>query len=438
MKFTKSFYDWCIENNRKDLLNRWNYELNADDPQNVAFTSHNKFYFNCNKHVNHKPTFICLASLTSAAQNIRCSECNSFAQWVIDNYDQEYLNKIWNTELNLMSPWEVSAKSHYDIYLNCDKVEYHKGYKTNAARFTSGQKICGFCHGLQVHPLDSFAAFGQSTYGKDFLQRYWDYEKNNVNPYEITRAGSTKIWLKCQDKAYHGSYLVRASDFSLEKSKCPYCRGLMVNRLDSVGYKYPMIFDFWSENNDSTPYDYTIHSARKVWLKCDCGIHKDYTKQIRDAIDAGFHCPQCASLRNESYLEEAVRVYILNKYPYRLEHEYACSVVAINPHTGRKLPYDNEVFLPNDAHLIIEVHGQQHYMITHLTVLSAEQKGISAEDAFKQQKIRDKIKKDYINSLQNYFFMEIPYSSYTDESYKTLIDNKIQEILSNPTLTCAS
>lgn len=137
-------------------------------------------------------------------------------------------------------------------------------------------------------------------------------------------------------------------------------------------------------------------------------------------------------------MEEAVRIYLSNEYQYRLEHEYTCSVAAINPDTGRKLPYDNEVLLPNNIHLIIEVHGKQHYMITHLTVLSAKQKGISAEDAFKQQKKRDKIKKDYINSLQNYFFMEVPYWSYIDESYKTLIDDKIKSILNNPTLTCAS
>lgn len=438
MGFKQSFYDWCIDNNRKDLLDRWNYELNINDPKNVAFTSHNKFYFNCDRHANHRPTLVCLASLTSSGQNIRCSECNSFAQWVIDNYDQGYLNKIWNMELNSISPWEVSAKSHYDIYLNCDKVEYHKGYKTCAARFTSGQKICGFCHGLQVRPLDSFAAFGKNTYGDDFLERYWDYEKNNVNPYEIAKAGGTMVWLKCQDKTYHDSYLVRVSDFSLGKSKCPYCRGLKVNYFDSVGYKYPMIFDFWSEKNNLTPYDYTIHSAKRVWLKCNDGIHNDYQKQIRDAIGAGFHCPQCVNLRNESYLEEAVRIYLSNEYQYRLEHEYTCSVAAINPDTGRKLPYDNEVLLPNNIHLIIEVHGKQHYMITHLTVLSAKQKGISAEDAFKQQKKRDKIKKDYINSLQNYFFMEVPYWSYIDESYKTLIDDKIKSILNNPTLTCAS
>ena len=27
----QSFYDWCIENNRQDLLDRWDYDLNKKD-----------------------------------------------------------------------------------------------------------------------------------------------------------------------------------------------------------------------------------------------------------------------------------------------------------------------------------------------------------------------------------------------------------------------
>ena len=101
----------------------------------------------------------------------------------------------------------------------------------------------------------------------------------------------------------------------------------------------------------------------------------------------------------------------------------------MNPYTGRKLPYDNDVFLNNDHHLIIEVHGKQHYMITNLTNLSAKQKNISAKDAFEGQCLRDKIKEDYVNSLPNYHILIVPYWTFNDESYKTLIDNKIQEII---------
>ena len=32
LKNSKSFYDWCIENNRQDVLDRWDYKLNNCSP----------------------------------------------------------------------------------------------------------------------------------------------------------------------------------------------------------------------------------------------------------------------------------------------------------------------------------------------------------------------------------------------------------------------
>ena len=32
----ESFYDWCVKNNVKDALERWDYELNNTSPNNVS------------------------------------------------------------------------------------------------------------------------------------------------------------------------------------------------------------------------------------------------------------------------------------------------------------------------------------------------------------------------------------------------------------------
>ena len=45
-----------------------------------------------------------------------------------------------------------------------------------------------------------------------------------------------------------------------------------------------------------------------------------------------------------------------------------------------------------------------------------------------------KYKDDYINALDNCHYLVIPYWTESDESYKTLIDNKIQEILNSTKL----
>ena len=423
-----SFYDWCIKNNRQDLLDRWDYELNKQSPDSISWATNEKVYFKCDKHTNHHSTFVRVASLTSAKQNILCIECCSFAQWVIDNYSEEYLKLIWNDELNTKSPWDIMAKSHIDIYLNCDKVDYHKGYITTPARYTSGQKVCGFCHMLQIHPNDSFAAYNIKRFGADFLEKYWDYNKNIIDPYSISPFTNKKVWIKCQDKEYHGSYDVRAQDFSYEKSKCPYCRSIRVHPKDSLLFYYPDVDILWSDKNTTSPIEYSLNSGKDIWLKCSCGKHADFKKQVREAIKCGFKCPECTRERKESYLQEKVRTYISDVYDVILNHEYQCGIIAYNTDTHHYMPYDNEVIIDGNNFLIIEVHGEQHYHITPFAIMQARYRNTTPEQALADQQYRDKIKKDYALS-QGYYYLEIPYWTERDESYKTLIDSKINEIL---------
>lgn len=428
-KSGKSFYDWCIENNRQDLLDRWDYDLNDCVPNDVSYASRKNCYFKCNKHSWHNSKKMTLANITCTGNKIRCEQCESFAQWVIDNYDEQYLEKIWNVDLNNKSPWKIAAKSHCDIYLNCDKVEYHVGYKTTPARFTNGQKVCGFCHSLQVHPLDSFAAYNIKMYGDDFLEKYWDYDKNTVDPWKISSKSGKSIWLKCIDKDYHESYIVKAIDFSDGRSACPYCAHQKIHPLDSVASEHPRILDIWSNKNTTSPYEYSSGSGKKAWFKCENGMHEDYCRPIREVVDSMFRCPKCGRLNRESALEEKTRTYVEATYGYPMFHEQDCSIHAINPNTGYKMPYDNEIVLLNGEHLIIEVHGPQHYYVTEYTKRTAKAEGKTPEQVLAEQQERDKIKREYVLSLGHYHFLELRFSWFKGIKYKTLIDNKIQEIL---------
>ena len=429
-KSGKSFYDWCVENNRQDLLDRWDYDLNNCAPKDVSYAaSKKKYYFKCDKHSWHNSKSILLSSITSGGNRIRCEQCESIAQWILDNYDMEYLEKIWNYELNHKSPWNISAKSHCDIFLNCDKIDYHIGYKTTPARFTGGQKMCGFCSGLQVHPFDSFAAYNINKYGDDFLVKYWDYDKNTVDPWKISVKSGQSILLRCSDVDYHESYIVKAVDFSDGRSACPYCAHQKIHPLDSVASKYQKILDIWSERNATSPYEYSSGSGKKTWFKCENCAHEDYYRSIREVVDSVFRCPKCGRLNRESALQEKTRNYIETMYNYPIYHEQDCSIIAINPNTGYKMPYDNEIVLSNGEHLIIEVNGPQHYYITEYTKRSARAEGKTPEQVLKEQQIRDNIKRDYVLSIGHYHFLELRFSVFKGTKYKTLIDKKIQEIL---------
>ena len=133
--------------------------------------------------------------------------------------------------------------------------------------------------------------------------------------------------------------------------------------------------------------------------------------------------------QQQSYLQKKVDLYIKENYKYEYNREEDCSLQCFNPNTGYRLPYDGEVVI-NDKKLLIEVQGLQHYEICLLTKLDAKERGVTPEEAFKLRQWRDQVKKDYAIS-QGYHYLEIPYWTETDESYKALIDDAIHKILNS-------
>ena len=211
----QSFYDWCMENNRQDLLDRWDYDLNKKSPKERPFNTRVKTYFKC-PCGKHPSTGIFLSMREKSGNyDIVCIGCNSFGQWGIDNI--------------------------------CD----------------------------------------------DFLDKYWDYDKNTVNPMVIAKMSNCTVYIKCQEKECHGSYSVYPYDFVGKGIRCPYCHMQKIHPLDSLGSIYPKSLNFWSDKNECSPFDVAPKGSKKVWFKCDSKIHEDYLSRIYRAVNRNFECPKC-------------------------------------------------------------------------------------------------------------------------------------------------
>ena len=347
-KVKYSFYDWCVDNYHEDWLDLWDFKLNKTYPNKISYKSAKSYWFKCKNHKDHKSEKHKLNNLIKQNHMI-CHQCNSFAQWCVDN-------------------------------------------------------IC-----------------------QNFLEKYWDYNKNNVDPYKIPRGSSTKVWIKCQEKDYHGSYIVSCAKFTVDECRCPYCNknSGKVHKYDSLGYLYTEVLEIWSDKNDKSPYEYAPQTNLKVWFKCRNDKHEDYLQSINNAVNRNFRCPDCVKESRDSLLQIKVSKYITESYNYTLLHEYNCTINPINPKTNYHMPFDNEI---KELKLIIEVNGNQHYEPSFFIKLNAKKYGISIEEAFKRRQGKDEYKKQYALS-HGYYFLEIPYTAEKDDKYKEMIDNKIKEIL---------
>jgi hypothetical protein len=418
----KSFYDWCIENNRIDLLDRWDYELNTKYPEDVGMTSANLYYFKCPVDL-HKSTPY---KLTNFARHInsdvKCVFCNSFAKWGIDNFGSDFLDKYWDYDKNNdIDPWVLAYKSNTDIYIFCQEKSYHESYNTQPAKFIAGHR-CPYCINRKVHPNDSFAAVFPEMVDR------WSHN-NDKSPFEYSPHSSEKVWFKCP-KGIHPDYeqkISNAVDYNFRCKECSLDESRKPNDLVGMTFGRLTVKSLDMESKQTVSKDGYVRY--RWWCQCSCGNSK--LKSVLGSHLTSGRIQSCGCLKHSecSQLQLKVENYIQDVYGYQINHEYNCDIVAKNPKTGRKLPYDNEVIIP-EKRLIIEVMGESHYKIDLYVKKNAARHNNTPEQELEYLQYRDQIKKDYALS-QGYHYLEIPYWTESDESYKTLIDDTIHKILNS-------
>ena len=272
------------------------------------------------------------------------------------------------------------------------------------------------------------------------LAKRFDYNKNvGINIQDLSVHSGKYVWWQC-DVCGH-SWKSKVATVSNSKGNCPECyrknaiNNIIASRLNkngSLADNYPDLLTEWDydKNTDITPSTVTVKSNKKVWWKCaKCG--HEWQTTVAHRVE-GEGCPYCYRFE-KSNLQKKVQGYIEDAYDYNCMYEYDCSLKCRNPKTNHLLPYDNELIIDDNIRIIIECHGEQHYKICGLTKLAAKKYNTTTEEALKYIQWKDEYKKQYALS-QGYYYLEIPYFTESDESYKTLIDNKIQQIANNTKL----
>lgn len=271
-----------------------------------------------------------------------------------------------------------------------------------------------------------FGEFHTQQIGSDFLEKYWDYEKNIVNPNKIGKGSRIKIWIKCQEKDYHDSYEIFAYSFT-QGCRCPYCSGKLIHSNDSLGYHYPQVIELWSDRNEFSPFEITYGSGKDIYLKCADGLHEDYKTKPYRAKDHDFRCPICSHDQDKSRLQTKVENFITEEFGFKMLHEYDCNIIAQNPKHIKNsyMPYDIEI---PELKLICEVQGEQHDHITGWTKSHAKRNNTTPEYELMKRKLYDRYKK-YIAWKNGYNYIEIPYWFEWNDNYKDLLRQKIYKII---------
>ena len=415
-----------------DLNKIWSDKNGDLDPWKITKSNDKKVWVKCTKTDYHDDYLRRAAYIVTGQECPYCASTkvhpkDSFAQYIIDNYGD--LNKVWSDKNGDLDPWSVSIGSDKKVWLKCTKTDYHGLYLNTCHNFTIGQR-CPYCSGRKTHPKDSLGQFIIDNFGEEFLWKIWS-DKNDKTPFEFTPYSSKKVWFKCQKKDYHDSYLITCAQFT-NGTRCPYCSGRKAHPKDSLGqyiinnYGEEFLWKIWSDKNDKTPFEFTPRSNKKVWMECPDKKHESFKRSCFLSTLAEYRCPKCSKNRRKSYIEEKTKTY-LEDLGYDVKTECDCTLIPINPKTKQYLPFDNEIILENGVHLIIEVHGAQHYeykSYKSLSNVSEEQ----AKQGFHYRQLKDRYKRMFCKKC-GYEYLELSYKCFRNDKYKEIIDNKINRIL---------
>ena len=253
----------------------------------------------------------------------------------------------------------------------------------------------------------SFAEWGIENIGEDFLNKYWDYKKNKLDPYKISYGSHKKVWIKCQEKEYHDSYEILCNSFT-SGQRCPYCshNGGKCHKLDSLGYLYPkeaeaIVLDKRNNITMNDLYEIPPNSTKRFYVvdtKCGKGSSK---KKLVYKIIRGIYCEYCSD--GVSIPEKFVSS-VLSQLNIDCIKQY-------NLYWSNNRKYD--FYIPN-LNMIIETHGGQHYNECNLT-----------KRTLKEELENDNLKKELAlkNGIENYIIIDCRHSTL-----EWLKENVIKEL----------
>ena len=397
----------------------WDFEKNTLNPYHISKHYNGKVFIKCQEKDYHESyETIC----NDFIKGRRCGYCypagktpkvhpkDSFGQWLSDN-DLSYL---WSDK-NIIDAFKISKSSNLKIWMLCDKKDYHNdngGYEISCANFVIGQR-CGYCKpaskNQKVHPKDSFAQYHIDNTDKDFLEKYWDWDKNTVNPWEITPGSGKRVWIKCQNeeinklnglkkKDYHGSYEIPSCEFT-GGTRCSYCWSRKIHPYDSFGYHHFDKVMSWHPDNKISPFKVSKSSSKKYKFICQsCG---EIWMSTISNINGGKWCPICSSSKGEKKVKSWLDEHNIN---------YIYDEPCFNDLTGiGGNPLRPDFILPNHK-IWIEYDGKFHF------------KKMYDDDGHEIIKEHDKLKDNYAKK-HGWKLIRIPYWEF--DNIKFILEKEI-------------
>ena len=293
--------------------------------------------------------------------------------------------KIWcqsnKVLFDLISDTYINATTK--LVWKCQNKNCNEIFNKTWADISQNQG-CPYCKGLKVGLSNCLA-----TKNPKLASEWHPTLNNKLTPYDVTCGSSKNIWWKCSKNPNHMWHTTIKNRNN--GNGCPYCSGRLSTFENNLLICNPELCVEWNYGkNNKSPSEYTQKSGQRVWWKCS-KCSNEWEAEINNRAN-GNGCPTCNKSKGENKIELAL---IKNNILYNIQFTFS--------NCKYKNPLEFDFYLP-DYNMCIEYQGIQHYEPIDFAGRGEEW----AKKLFKENQIRDQIKRDYCKT-NNIKLLEIPY-----------------------------
>lgn len=126
-----------------------------------------------------------------------------------------HLLSQWDFGKNSVSPHKILPGARIDAWWKCPQGH---SWTSSLANRTYSENNCPYCSGQRVLP-----GFNDMATTHPHVLAEWDFEKNTVQPTDITAGSSQYVWWKCPKGHSHRTMVSDKTRTDTRRIKCPHC-----------------------------------------------------------------------------------------------------------------------------------------------------------------------------------------------------------------------
>lgn len=239
LKNGKSFAQWCIENNRQDILDRWDYELNVNKngntikPIEISYGSEGingkGYWLKCLDNHKHISEIKNIKGFTGGRENsLKCNQCNTVAV-THSKFTKYFVNKDDADKYSYGSKIKAQMQC-----LDCGYKKYMTIRQLINYNFTCQKCGDGFSYPNKIgfNALEQLGINFETEYNPDWIKpkRYDFYFKLNNKKYILEMDGNFHY----EDNLMNGQTKENSQKIDILKDKLANEHDIEVIRIDCI------------------------------------------------------------------------------------------------------------------------------------------------------------------------------------------------------------